>query len=169
MKNPIIENKANGFQELVWEYLSATRSFQPNTNVSLKMFGALLYLAKTRNLCQDFNIESNDPAVLIFMDKAYVDTFSGNMSASWKEKGILNVGICSRLSKDDNAYATVSKYAKDLRKISDPINIFSLAEKLIKWNLRSNDYLEIFNFAVQQYTASLGKAYGKFSQPKEMT
>ena len=50
MKNPMIENKANGFQELVWEYLSATRMFQPHTNDSLKMFGALLYLAKIGNL-----------------------------------------------------------------------------------------------------------------------
>lgn len=169
MKNPMIENKANGFQELVWEYLSATRMFQPNTNDSLKMFGALLYLAKIGNLYQDFNVQSNDPTVLLYMDKAYIDTFSVNMSTSWEEKGILNVGICSRLSNDDNAYATVSKYAKDLRKISDPIYIFSLAEKLIKWNLSPNDYLEIFDFAVQQYTASMGKAYGEFSQPKEMT
>lgn len=169
MKNPMNENKVNGFKELVWEYLSATRSFQPNTNVSLKMLGALLYLAKTRNLCQASNIQSNDPAVLLYMDKSYVDTFSGNMSASWEENGIQNVGICSRLQKDDNVYDIVSRYAKDLRKISDPIDIFSLAEKLISWDLSSDDYLEMFDFAIQQYMATLGKAYGEFSQPKEMT
>lgn len=169
MKNPMIENKVNGFQELVQEYFSATRMFQPNTNVSLKMFGALLYMAKTRNLCQEFNIQSNDPSVLLYMDKAYVATRSGNMSASWEEKGIFNVGICSRLSKDDNTYATLSKYAKDLRKISDPISIFSLAEKLIKWDLSSNDYLEMFDFAIEQFMATMGKAYGEFSQPQEMT
>ena len=169
MKNPMIENKVNGFQELVQEYFSATRMFQPNTNVSLKMFGALLYMAKTRNLCQEFNIQSNDPSVLLYMDKAYVATLSGNMSASWEEKGIFNVGICSRLSKDDNTYATLSKYAKDLRKISDPISIFSLAEKLIKWDLSSNDYLEMFDFAIEQFMATMGKDYGEFSQPQEMT
>lgn len=169
MKNLMIENKANGFQELVWEYLSATRSFQPNTSVSLQMFGALLYLAKTRNLCQAYNIQSNDPTVLLFMDISYVDTFSGNMSASWEEKGILNVGICYRLPKDDNAYATISKYAKELRKISDPMYVFSIAEKLLKWDLTSNDYLDMFDFAIQQYMATIGKAYGEFSQPREMT
>ena len=163
MKNPMNENKVNGLQELVWEYLSATRSFQPNTIVSLKMFGALLYLAKTRNLCQTFNIQSNDPDVLLFMDISYVDTLSGNTSTSWEEKGILNVGICSRLLKEDNAYTIISKYAKDLRKISDPIYVFSIAEKLIKWNLSSNDYLKMFDFAIQQYMATMGKAYGEFS------
>lgn len=169
MKNPMNENNVNGFQELIWEYLSATRSFQPNTNVPLKMLGALLYLAKTRNLCQSSNIQSNDSAVLLYMDKSYVDTIAGTMSASWEEKGIYNIGICSRLSKDDFAYTIVSKYAKDLRKVSDPIDIFALAEKLIKWNLSSDDYLEIFDFAIQQYMTTIGKAYGEFSQPKEMT
>ena len=169
MKNPMNENKVNGFQELIWEYLSATRSFQPNTNVPLKMLGALLYLAKTRNLCQSSNIQSNDSAVLLYMDKSYVDTIAGTMSASWEEKGIYNIGICSRLSKDDFAYTIVSKYAKGLRKVSDPIDIFALAEKLIKWNLSSDDYLEIFDFAIQQYMTTIGKAYGEFSQPKEMT
>ena len=168
MKNPMNENNVNGFQELIWEYLSATRSFQPNTNVPLKMLGALLYLAKTRNLCQSSNIQSNDSAVLLYMDKSYVDTIAGTMSASWEEKGIYNIGICSRLSKDDFAYTIVSKYAKDLRKVSDPIDIFALAEKLIKWNLSSDDYLEIFDFAIQQYMTTIGKAYGEFSQPKEI-
>lgn len=169
MKNSMNENKVNGFQELVWQYLSATRSFQPNTNMSLKMLGALLYLAKTRNLCQAYNIHSNDPSVLLFMDKSYVNTFSGNIGVSWDEKGILNMGICSRLPKEDNAYTIVSRYAKDLRMISDPIDIFSLAENLIQWNLNSDDYLEIFDFAIQQYMSTMGKAYGEFSQPKEMT
>lgn len=169
MKNTMIENKANGFKNLVWEYLSATRSFQPNTSVSLHMFGALLYLAKTRNLCQLFNIQSNDPSVLLFMDISYVDTLSGNISTSWEEKGIRNVGICFNLPKDDSVYAIISKYAKDLRKISEPMYIFSIAEKLIKWDLSSDEYLEMFDFAIQQYMATMGKACGEFSQPKEMT
>ena len=169
MKNSMNENKVNGFQKLVREYLSATRSFQPNTNVPLKMLGALLYLAKTKSLHQTTNIQSNDPSVLLFMDKSYVDTFSRNMSASWEENGILNVGICAKFPKDNTIYAIVSKYAKDLRKVSDPIYIFSLAEKLIKWDLRSEDYLEMFDFAIQQYMATMGKAFGEFSQPKEMT
>lgn len=169
MKNPVNENKANGYNELVWEYLSATRSFQPNTNVSLKMLGALLYLAKTRNLCTATNIHSNDPSVLLYMDNSYIDTISGTMKSSWEEKGIENVGICSRLPKYDKLYNIVSNYAKELRKISDPIDIFSLAERLTKWDLYSEDYLEIFDFAIQQYVATMGKSYGEFSQPKEMT
>ena len=169
MKNTMIENKANGFKNLVWEYLSATRSFQPNTSVSLHMFGALLYLAKTRNLCQLFNIQSNDPSVLLFMDISYVDTLSGNISTSWEEKGIRNVGICFNLPKDESVYAIISKYAKDLRKISEPMYIFAIAEKLIKWDLSSDEYLEMFDFAIQQYMATMGKACGEFSQPKEMT
>ena len=100
-------NKEKGFEELVWEYLSATSSFQPNTNISLKMLGALLYLAKTRNLSQASNIRSDNPALLIYMDKSYVETIAGTMSASWEEKGIYNIGIYSRLSKDDSAYTIV--------------------------------------------------------------
>ena len=169
MNSPMNENKEKGFEELVWEYLSATSSFQPNTNISLKMLGALLYLAKTRNLCQASNIRSDNPALLIFMDKSYVETIAGTMSASWEEKGIYNIGIYSRLSKDDSAYTIVSNYAKDLRKVSDPIDIFLLAEKLTRWDLSSDDYLEMFDFAIQQYMSTKGKAYGEFSQPKEMT
>ena len=169
MKNPMKENTVNGSQELVWKYLSATRSFQPNTFEALKMLGALLYLAKTRNLCQATNIQSDDPAVLLYMDKSYIDTLSGNMSASWEEKGIYNIAICSRLPKDDYAYELVSKHAKELRKVSDPIDLFSLAENLIKWGLNYDDYLEIFDLAIQKYVATMGRYIGEFSQPKEMT
>ena len=161
--------ESNNMQWLVVDFISATSMFQPNTNVSLKMLGSLLYLAKTKNLCQATNILSNDPAVLIYMDKSYVDAFGGDMSTSWEEKGINNVGICSRLPKDDNAYDIVSKYAKDLREVSDPISIFSFAENLIKWDLSSEDYLDMFDFAIQQYMATMGKVFGEFSQPKEMT
>ena len=167
MKNQMIENNVNGVKELVVEYMSETRSFQPNTNVSLKMLGTLLYLAQTKNLCQASNIDSNDSSLLLYMDLSYVDTFSGSMRASWEKKGIYNMGICSRLPKDDKLSDIVSHYAKELRKFNDPVEIFAFAEKLIRMNLTSEEYLEVFDFAIQQHAIAVGKLFGEFSQPKE--
>jgi len=167
MKNQMIENNVNGVKELVVEYMSETRSFQPNTNVSLKMLGTLLYLAQTKNLCQASNIDSNDSSLLLYMDLSYVDTFSGSMRASWEKKGIYNMGICSRLPKDDKLSDIVSHYAKELRKFNDPVEIFAFAEKLIRMNLTSEEYLEVFDFAIQQHAIAVGKFFGEFSQPKE--
>lgn len=169
MKNQMVENKVSGVKELIWRYMSQTRSFQPNTNVSLKMLGALLYLAKTKNLCQASNIDSNDSSLLLYMDLPYVDTFSGSMRASWEEKGIYNMGICSRLSNDDKLSDIVSHYAKELRKFNDPVELFAFAEKLIRMDLTSEDYLEAYDFAIQQHATAVGKLFGEFSQPKEMT
>ena len=90
MKNQMVENKVNGVKEMVWRYMSATRSFQPNTNVSLKMLGALLYLAKTKNLCQASNIDSNDSSILFYMDLSYADTFSGSIRASFCSASAFN-------------------------------------------------------------------------------
>ena len=169
MKNQMVENKVNGVKEMVWRYMSATRSFQPNTNVSLKMLGALLYLAKTKNLCQASNIDSNDSSILFYMDLSYADTFSGSIRASWEEKGIYNMGICSKLPNDDKLAEIISLYAKDFRKFNAPAELFAFAEKLIGMDLVSEDYLEAYNFAIQQHSTAFGKHFGEFSQPKEMT
>ena len=169
MKNQMIENKVNGVKEMVWRYMSATRSFQPNTNVSLKMLGVLLYLAKTKNLCQASNIDSNDSSLLLYMDLSHVDTFSGSMRASWEEKGIYNMGICSKLPNDDKLTEIVSHYAKELRKFNDTVELFAFAEKLIRMDWTSEDYLEAYDFAIQQYATTVDKLFGVFSQPKEMT
>lgn len=169
MKNQMVENKVNGVKEMVWRYMSATRSFQPNTNVSLKMLGALLYLAKTKNLCQASNIDSNDSSILFYMDLSYADTFSGSIRASWEEKGIYNMGICSKLPNDDKLTEIISLYAKDFRKFNAPAELFAFAEKLIGMDLVSEDYLEAYNFAIQQHSTAFGKHFGEFSQPKEMT
>lgn len=169
MKNQMSENKVNGVKEMVLKYMSETRSFQPNTNVSLKMLGTLLYLAKTKNLCQVSNIDSNDSSLLLYMDLSYVDTFSGSIRASWEEKGIYNMGICSKLPSEDKLAAIVSRYAKDLRKFNDPVKLFAFAEKLIRMDLTSEDYLEAYDFAIQQHATAAGKYFGEFSQPKEMT
>ena len=139
MKNQKIENKVNGVKEMVLEYMHVTRSFQPNTNVSLKMLGALLYLAKTKNLCQASNIDRNDSSLLLYMDLPYIDTFSGSTSASWAGKGIYNMGICSKLPNDDKLTEIVSHYAKELRKFNDPVELFAFAEKLIRTELTSED------------------------------
>ena len=168
MKKAMNENEVSNYQELIWEFLSATRSIQPNTTASLKMLGALLYLAKTRNLYKATNILNNGPAVILYIDKAYVDTFAGTIGDSWEKKGIQNMCICHRLPHNDSAYAIVSKYATDLRQVSDPIDIFSLAEKLIETDLNSDGYLELFDFAIRQYMISMGRAYGDYSQPREM-
>ena len=169
MKNQMVENKVNGVKEMVLRYMSATRSFQPNTNVSLKMLGALLYLAKTKNLCQASNIDSNDSSILFYMDLSYADTFSGSIRASWEEKGIYNMGICSKLPNDDKLTEIISLYAKDFRKFNAPAELFAFAEKLIGMDLVSEDYLEAYNFAIQQHSTAFGKHFGEFSQPKEMT
>ena len=169
MKNQMVENKVNGVKEMVWRYMSATRSFQPNTNVSLKMLGALLYLAKTKNLCQASNIDSNDSSILFYMDLSYADTFSGSIRASWEEKGIYNMGICSKLPNDDKLTEIISLYAKDFRKFNAPAELFAFAEKLIGMDLVSEDYLEAYDFAIQQHSTAFGKYFGEFSQPKEMT
>ena len=159
----------NGVKEMVLRYMSATRSFQPNTNVSLKMLGALLYLAKTKNLCQASNIDSNDSSILFYMDLSYADTFSGSIRASWEEKGIYNMGICSKLPNDDKLTEIISLYAKDFRKFNAPAELFAFAEKLIGMDLVSEDYLEAYDFAIQQHSTAFGKYFGEFSQPKEMT
>lgn len=169
MKNQMVENKVNGVKEMVWRYMSATRSFQPKTNVSLKMLGALLYLAKTKNLCQASNIDSNDSSILFYMDLSYADTFSGSIRASWEEKGIYNMGICSKLPNDDKLTEIISLYAKDFRKFNAPAELFAFAEKLIGMDLVSEDYLEAYDFAIQQHSTAFGKYFGEFSQPKEMT
>lgn len=169
MKNQMVENKVNGVKEMVLRYMSATRSFQPNTNVSLKMLGALLYLAKTKNLCQASNIDSNDSSILFYMDLSYADTFSGSIRASWEEKGIYNMGICSKLPNDDKLTEIISLYAKDFRKFNAPAELFAFAEKLIGMDLVSEDYLEAYDFAIQQHSTAFGKYFGEFSQPKEMT
>ena len=169
MKNQMIENKVNGVKEMVLEYMSETRSFQPNTNVSLKMLGALLYLAKTKNLYQASNIDSNDSSLLLYMDLSSIDTFSGSMRTSWEEKGIYNMGICSKLPNDDKLAEIVSRYEKDLRKFSDPVKLFAFAEKLIRMELASEEYLEAYDFAIQQHATAVSKYFGEFSQPKEMT
>lgn len=169
MKNQMVENKVNGVKEMVLRYMSATRSFQPNTNVSLKMLGALLYLAKTKNLCQASNIDSNDSSILFYMDLSYADTFSGSIRASWEEKGIYNMGICSKLPNDDKLTEIISLYAKDFRKFNAPAELFAFAEKLIGMDLVSEDYLEAYDFAIQQHSTAFGKHFGEFSQPKEMT
>ena len=169
MKNQMVENKVNGVKEMVWRYMSATRSFQPKTNVSLKMLGALLYLAKTKNLCQASNIDSNDSSILFYMDLSYADTFSGSIRASWEEKGIYNMGICSKLPNDDKLAEIISLYAKDFRKFNAPAELFAFAEKLIGMDLVSEDYLEAYDFAIQQHSTAFGKHFGEFSQPKEMT
>ena len=169
MKNQMVENKVNGVKEMVLRYMSATRSFQPNTNVSLKMLGALLYLAKTKNLCQASNIDSNDSSILFYMDLSYADTFSSSIRASWEEKGIYNMGICSKLPNDDKLTEIISLYAKDFRKFNAPAELFAFAEKLIGMDLVSEDYLEAYNFAIQQHSTAFGKHFGEFSQPKEMT
>lgn len=169
MKNQKIENKVNGVKEMVLEYMHVTRSFQPNTNVSLKMLGALLYLAKTKNLCQASNIDRNDSSLLLYMDLPYIDTFSGSTSASWAGKGIYNMGICSKLPNDDKLTEIVSHYAKELRKFNDPVELFAFAEKLIRTELTSEDYLKAYDFAIQQHATAVGKFFGEFSQPKEMT
>lgn len=169
MKNQMIENKVNSVKEMILKYISETRSFQPNTNVSLKILGALLYLAKTKHLCQASNIDSNDSSLLLYMDLSYVETFSGPMRASWEAKGIYNMGICSKLPNDDKLTEIVSRYAKELRKFNAPIELFAFAEKLIRMDLTSEDYLEAFDFAIQQHATAVGKFFGEFSQPKEMT
>lgn len=169
MKNQMVENKVNGVKEMVLRYMSATRSFQPNTNVSLKMLGALLYLAKTKNLCQASNIDSNDSSILFYMDLSYADTFSGSIRASWEEKGIYNMGICSKLPNDDKLTEIISLYVKDFRKFNAPAELFAFAEKLIGMDLVSEDYLEAYDFAIQQHSTAFGKYFGEFSQPKEMT
>ena len=169
MKNQMVKNKVNGVKEMVLRYMSATRSFQPNTNVSLKMLGALLYLAKTKNLCQASNIDSNDSSILFYMDLSYADTFSGSIRASWEEKGIYNMGICSKLPNDDKLTEIISLYAKDFRKFNAPAELFAFAEKLIGMDLVSEDYLEAYDFAIQQHSTAFGKYFGEFSQPKEMT
>lgn len=169
MKNQMVENKVNGVKEMVLRYMSATRSFQPKTNVSLKMLGALLYLAKTKNLCQASNIDSNDSSILFYMDLSYADTFSGSIRASWEEKGIYNMGICSKLPNDDKLTEIISLYAKDFRKFNAPAELFAFAEKLIGMDLVSEDYLEAYDFAIQQHSTAFGKYFGEFSQPKEMT
>lgn len=169
MKNQMVENKVNGVKEMVLRYMSATRSFQPKTNVSLKMLGALLYLAKTKNLCQASNIDSNDSSILFYMDLSYADTFSGSIRASWEEKGIYNMGICSKLPNDDKLAEIISLYAKDFRKFNAPAELFAFAEKLIGMDLVSEDYLEAYDFAIQQHSTAFGKHFGEFSQPKEMT
>lgn len=169
MKNQKIENKMNGVKEMILQYMSETRSFQPDTIVSLKMLGALLYLAKTKNLCQTSNINSNDSSILLYIDLSYIDTFSDSMRASWKEKGIYNMGICSKLPNDDKLAEIISQYAKDFRKFNAPVELFAFAEKLIRMNLASEDYLEAYDFAIQQYATSFGRYFGEFLQPKEMT
>lgn len=169
MKNQMVENKVNGVKEMVLRYMSATRSFQPNTNVPLKMLGALLYLAKTKNLCQASNIDSNDSSILFYMDLSYADTFSGSIRASWEEKGIYNMGICSKLPNDNKLTEIISLYAKDFRKFNAPVELFALAEKLIGMDLVSEDYLDAYDFAIQQHSTAFGKYFGEFSQPKEMT
>lgn len=169
MKNQMNENKVSGIKEMVLKYMSETRTFQPNTNVSLKMLGALLYLAKTKNLCQVSNIDSDDSSLLLYMDLSYIGTFSGSMRASWEEKGIYNMGICSKLPNDDKLTEIISLCAKELRKFNNPVGLFTFAEKLISMDLTSEDYLEAYDFAIQQHATAVGKFFGEFSQPKEMT
>ena len=169
MKNQMIDNKVNGVKEMVLKYMSTAYSFQPNTIVSLKMLGALLYLAKTKNLCQASNIDSNDSSILLYTDLSYIDTFSDSMRASWGEKGIYNMGICSKLPNDDKLTEIISLYAKDFRKFNAPAELFAFAEKLIRMDLASEDYLEAYDFAIQQYATGFGKHFGEFLQPKEMT
>lgn len=162
------ENRVNDLHDIVLGIYFTAYFYHHNTTISLKIVLALLYLAKTKNLCQATNILSTDPAVLLYMDKSYIDTLSGNMSAVWEEQGIYNIGICTRMPKDEFPYEIVSKYVKDLREVSDPIKIFTSAEKLITWNLNTEDFLEMFNYALLISTTSLNRTFGEFSQPIEM-
>ena len=169
MKNQMIESKANGVKELVWKYISETRSFLPNTFASLKMLGALLYLAKTKNLCQATNINGNDSSLLLYMDLLYVDTFSSSMRDIWLLDGTYNMGIYSTLPKADKLSEIVSQYTKYLRKFNDPVELFAFAENLIKMDLSSEDCLEIYDCAIQKYATEAGWLFGECSQPIEMT
>lgn len=167
MENLNFENKANGIKDLVWKYQSATHSYKPNTNVSLKMLGVLLYLAKTNNLSLVQN-NSDDSSVVLYMDKPYIDTMAGNIGKNWEERGIHNMTICSKLPKSDRLAGIVAEYTKELRSVSDPAFIFEVAESLMNSKMTSADYLAILDFAIQQHAESIGKSLGMFSQPKEL-
>lgn len=165
----MIESKTNKNEDIVWKFLSATRTIHPNTNVSLKMFGVLLYLAKTQSLYQDTNVDNDNPSAFLYLDSYYIDTISGSMSMTWKEKGVYNIAICSKLPKGDLFSEIVSTYLLEFRKVSEPIYIFEIARDLMNNQLQPGDYMAMYEFAIQQHLAAFGRTAGDFFQPKEMT
>ena len=169
MKNQVSENRANRFEELVWKYLSATHSVQPNTNMSLKMLGGLLYLAKNKNLRKAYNVSKDDSSLLFYMDRPYIDITAGSLSEYCEKNGIYNIAVCYEMSQKDGLSDIISICVKELRKVGDPIYLFEFADVLIENEMSSDEYLAIYDFAIQQYVTFAGRGFGEIAQPKEMT
>ena len=164
MKNTMNEN----IEDLVWRYISATRSIQPNNLTALRILGSLLYLGKTGHLRKATNVCTDDPSVFIYMDKSYIDTMAGTMSRNWEEKGIQNMAICTSLPKNDALWKIVSTCIYGLLKVSEPIDLFVVTDILMNKDICTKDYLAILDFAIKHFMAIGGRTFGVFTQPIEM-
>lgn len=165
VKNSI--NISNETENNVWKFYSSVRTYMPNSIEPIGMLGALLYLCQNGLLQINYNVPTSQGNAIALMDSSYLNTFHNNMVELWDANGYNNMGLCSVLSTNDKMYSVISDYLNKINEISDIIYVFEIVEYLSKADLSSEEYLALFDYAIDHFGKN--KDVPLYKQPAEMT